>query len=76
MTTEELGDWLRLQVASWWRHVTLMDLYDAYQTTGGLCPQRGRMVTDGGQSPETLQTRALGQILPGAATTSDFSLIN
>jgi hypothetical protein len=28
MTVEELPDWLHLQVRSWWRHVTLMDLYD------------------------------------------------
>jgi hypothetical protein len=28
MTVEELRDWLHLQVTSWWRHVTLMDLYD------------------------------------------------
>jgi hypothetical protein len=28
MTVEELRDRLHLQVTSWWRHVTLMDLYD------------------------------------------------
>jgi len=28
MTVEELRDWLHLQVTSWWRNVTLMDLYD------------------------------------------------
>jgi hypothetical protein len=26
MTVEELRDWLHLQVRSWWRHVTLMEL--------------------------------------------------
>lgn len=36
MTVEELRDWLHLQVTSWWRHVTLMDLYDDHQTEGGL----------------------------------------
>jgi hypothetical protein len=42
MTVEELRDWLHLQVTSWWRHVTLMDLYDDHQTKGGLHPRRGR----------------------------------
>ena len=28
MTVEELRDRLHLQVTSWWRRVTLMDLYD------------------------------------------------
>ncbi|MBV8178992.1 MAG: hypothetical protein JOY55_20230 [Mycobacterium sp.] len=32
MTVEELPHWLHLQVTSWWRHVTLMDLYDDHQT--------------------------------------------
>ena len=32
MTVEELRDWLHLQVTSWWRYVTLMDLYDDHQT--------------------------------------------
>jgi len=27
MTVEELRHWLQLQVRSWWRRVTLMDLY-------------------------------------------------
>lgn len=74
MTAEELRDWLRLQVASWWRHVTLMDLYGGHPTTGEICPQRGGLAADARQSPKTLQTMALGQILPGAAATGDLTL--
>jgi len=32
MTVEELRDRLHLQVRSWWRYVTLMDLYGDHQT--------------------------------------------
>jgi hypothetical protein len=42
MTVEELRGWLHLQVTSWWRRVTLMDLYDDHHTKGDLHPQRGR----------------------------------
>ena len=42
MTVEELRGRLLLQVMSWWRRVTLMDLYDDHQTEGVLHPQRGR----------------------------------
>jgi len=35
LTVEELRSRLHLQVTSWWRHVTLLDLYDD-QTKGGL----------------------------------------
>jgi hypothetical protein len=64
MTVEELRDWLHLQVTSWWRHVTLMDLYDDHQTKGGLHPQRGRTAGAAGasESPKTLQRTALGHI--------------
>jgi len=41
MTVEELRGRLLLQVMSWWRRVTLMDLYDDQQTEGVLHPQRG-----------------------------------
>jgi len=41
-TVEEMRDWLYLQVTSWWRRVTLMDLYDDHETEGGLDPQRAR----------------------------------
>jgi hypothetical protein len=36
MTVEQVPNWLHLQVVSWWRRVTLMDLFDGY-------PQRGRV---------------------------------
>jgi hypothetical protein len=49
MTVDELRDWLHLRVTSWWRHVTLMDLYDDHQTQ------------DASESPKTLQRTALGQ---------------
>jgi hypothetical protein len=64
MTVEELRDWLHLQVTSWWRYATLMDLYDAHQTKGGLHPQRRRAAGAAGasESPKTLQTTALGHI--------------
>ena len=64
MTVEELRDRLHLQVTSWWRHVTLMDLYDDHQTKGGLHPQRGRTAGAVGtsESPKTLQRTALGHI--------------
>ena len=64
MTVEELPHSLRLQVTSWWRHVTLMDLYDDHQTKGGLNPQRGRTagVAGAGELPKTLQRTALGHI--------------
>ena len=64
MTVEELRDSLHLQVKSWWRHVTLMDLYDDHQTKGGLNPQRGRTagVAGAGELPKTLQRTALGHI--------------
>jgi len=64
MTVKELPHWLRLQVTSWWRHVTLMDLYDDHQTKGGLNPQRGRTagVAGAGELPKTLQRTALGHI--------------
>ena len=44
MTVEDVSEWLHLQVTSWWRRVTLMDLYDDHQTQGELYPQRGRTV--------------------------------
>jgi hypothetical protein len=64
MTVEELRDSLHLQVKSWWRHVTLMDLYDDPQANGGLHPQRGRTAGGAGasESPKTLQRTALGHI--------------
>ena len=64
MTVEELRDSLHLPVKSWWRHVTLMDLYDDHQTKGGLNPQRGRTagVAGAGELPKTLQRTALGHI--------------
>ena len=64
MTVEELRDWLHLQVTSWWRHVTLMDLYDDHQTKGGLHTQRGRTAGAAGtsESPKTLQRTVLGHI--------------
>jgi hypothetical protein len=64
MTVEELRDWLHLQVTSWWRHVTLMDLFDDHQTEGGLQPQRGRTAGAAGadESPNTLQRTALGHV--------------
>lgn len=42
MTVEELRGWLLLQVTSWWRLVTLMDLYGEPQTEGALLQQRDR----------------------------------
>ena len=42
MTVEEVRGWLHLQVMSWWRRVTLMDLYDDRQTEVVLQPQRSR----------------------------------
>jgi hypothetical protein len=39
MTVEELPDWLHLQLRSWWRYVTLRDLYDDHQTKVVLSPQ-------------------------------------
>jgi hypothetical protein len=64
MTVEELRDWLYLQVTSWWRHVTLMELYDDHQTKGGLHRQRDRTAGAVGasESPKTLQTTALAHI--------------
>lgn len=35
MTVEELRDRLQLQIRSWWRHVTLMDLYDDHRPALG-----------------------------------------
>jgi hypothetical protein len=42
MSVEDLRGWLHLQVTSWWRHATLMDLYDDHQTNGALLPQRSK----------------------------------
>ena len=64
MTVEEVRDWLHLQVTSWWRYVTLMDLYDDHQTKGGLHLQRGTTAGAAGASeaPKTLQRTALNHI--------------
>ena len=64
MTVEELRDWLLLRVTSWWRHVTLMDLYDDdHRTPGGLHPQRGRTAgASDSESPTTVHRTALRQV--------------
>lgn len=65
MTAEEVRDWLHLRVTSWWRRVTLMDLYDNdQQPKGGLHPQRGRTAEAAAvsESPKTLPRTALGHV--------------
>ena len=64
MTVEEVREWLHRRVTSWWRHVTLMDLYDDdHQTKGGLHPQRGRTAdADASESPKALHRTALGRV--------------
>lgn len=64
MTVEELSDWLLLQVTSWWRRVTLIDLYDNLPTQGGLNPQRGKTTRAAGvsESPNTLQEMVLDHV--------------
>jgi hypothetical protein len=64
MTVEELRDKLLFPVTSWWRHVTLMDLYSDRQSAGGLPPQWGITAGPAGvsESPKTFQRRALGRV--------------
>lgn len=64
MTVDEVRAWLRLRVRSWWRHVTLMDLYDDDNQTKGLPHSlRGRSADAAGvlESPRALPRRALGR---------------
>ena len=59
MTVEEVRDWLHLQVTSWWRHVTLMDLYDdENHTKVGFRPH----AAGAGELPMTLPRTALGDV--------------